>query len=214
MYESYKNARNQAWKTLIECNIDKLPIDLGMVARHHNIKVIAYSKTTLFQVFDDKVKNGDGFIAIANANKEIFINDKINNRNRRRFTMAHELGHAILKHDIGTIHYRNSEMDNQDDLQEFEANIFARDLLMPSTVLAALNIRTVEEIMSVCHISRQSAEIRAARMKELYQRNLFNIHPLEIETRELFNDFIINYRKQSPASAGVTDMIQERNDFV
>ncbi|KAF5041106.1 hypothetical protein DSECCO2_526440 [anaerobic digester metagenome] len=86
-------------------------------------------------------------------------------------------------------------MDSATNVQEVQANVFARDILMPATVLAALNIHTADEIMKVCHISRQSAEIRAVRMKELYERNMFNLHPLEKETRELFNDFIINYQK-------------------
>ena len=72
-----------------------------------------------------------------------------------------------------------------------QANVFARDLLMPATVLATLDIHTPEEIMELCHISRQSAEIRAKRLEELYKRNMFNNHPLEMQVREQFDDFII-----------------------
>ena len=126
---------------------------------------------------------------------QVFINDKIHNRNRRRFTLAHELGHALLDHSLDEIHYRNSEIDSQTDAQEVEANVFARDILMPATVLAALDIHTPEEIMELCHVSRQSAEIRAKRLQELYQRNKFNRHPLERKVREQFDDFIRNYQK-------------------
>ena len=109
--------------------------------------------------------------------------------------MAHELGHGILNHDISTIHYRNSEIDSQTDMQELEANVFARDILMPATVLAALDIHTPEEIMELCHVSRQSAEIRAERLQEIYRRNKFNLHPLERKVRSQFDNFIKNYHR-------------------
>ena len=195
MYEHYKKARNMSWEVLLECGISKLPVDLGNIADHYGIKIILYSHTNLTQLFQSDVLLGDGFIANNGGAKHIFINDKIQYRSRRRFTLAHELGHALLDHDTGTIHYRNSEFDSPSDPQELEANVFARDLLMPATVLAALDIHTPEEIMALCNISYQSAKIRSERMQELYNRNIFNRHPSERKVRELFDDFIRNYRK-------------------
>ena len=195
MYNYYKKARNMSWEVLLECGIKELPVDLGSIADFYDIKVILYSDTALTQLLQKDVLSGDGFIINNSGKKQIFINDKINSRNRRRFTLAHELGHGILNHDIGTIHYRNSEIDSQTDMQELQANVFARDILMPATVLAALDIHTPEEIMKLCDVSRRSAEIRAERMKELYSRNMFNYHPLERKVREFFDDFIRNYQK-------------------
>ena len=195
MYEHYKKARDMAWKALIDSGINSLPVDLWKIAEHFDLRMHAYSKSGLIQFLKEDVLQGDGFIAYIGGKKEIFINDKINNRPRRRFTMAHELGHGILNHDISKVHFRNSEIDSQTDMQELQANVFARDLLMPATVLAALDIHTPEEIMKLCDVSRRSAEIRAKRMEELYQRNMFNHHPEERKVRELFDDFIRNYQK-------------------
>ena len=190
MYQYYKEARNKAWETLLACGIRSLPVDLGEIADHYGFKVVTYSDTALTQLFREDVLQGDGFIIQNKSEKQIFINDKIHNRYRRRFTLAHEMGHGILQHEMAVVHYRNSETDSQTDVQELQANVFARDLLMPATVLAALDIHTPEEIMQLCHVSRQSAEIRAKRMEELYRRKKFNTHPLEKQVRELFNDFI------------------------
>lgn len=195
MYEHYKKARDAAWQALLDSGIDSLPVDLWKIARNHDLRIHTYSKAAICQIFKDDVLQGDGFIVHLGDRKEIFINDKINNRPRRRFTMAHELGHGILDHDIGRVHYRNNENDSQTDMQELQANIFARDLLMPATVLAALDIHTPEEIMKLCDVSRRSAEIRAERMEELYRRNMFNRHPVERKVREIFDDFIRNYQK-------------------
>lgn len=190
MYEHYKQARDKAWQVLLECGINSLPVNLGDIADHYDIPIYIYSQTALAQLFREDVLNGDGFIVSNRSQKQIFMNDKIHSRPRRRFTLAHELAHGLLNHNIGIIHYRNSEIDSQSELQELQANIFARDILMPATVLAALNIRTPEEIMQLCDVSRQSAEIRAARMAELYQRNRFNRHPLEKAVWEQFRPFI------------------------
>lgn len=197
MYENYVKARDASWEVLLKCGIKELPITLGAIADYYNFKVIAYSDTNITQVLKNEVVEGDGFIVFSKGKKEIFLNDKVNNRNRRRFTLAHELGHGILNHNIDIVHYRNSEVDSDIDMQELEANVFARDILMPSTVLAALNIHTPEEIMKVCDVSRKSAEIRAARMELLYKRNLFNLHPLERKVRQQFDKFIKNYIRQS-----------------
>lgn len=195
MYDHYKKARNKSWEVLFECGILEFPVDLVKIADFYGIKITLYSDTNLTQLFKDDVLQGDGFIVQNGSEKQIFINDKIHNRNRRRFTLAHELGHALLEHDLDKIHFRNSEIDSQTDMQELEANVFARDILMPATVLAALDIHTPEEIMNLCDVSRRSAEIRAERMEELYQRNMFNHHPAERKARELFDDFIQNYKK-------------------
>ena len=195
MYEHYKNARNKSWEDLIACGINSLPVDLWKIAKHFDLRIHPYSKTNLIGLLKEDVSQGDGFIVYLDGKKEIFINDKIHCRNRRRFTVAHELGHGILNHDISQIHYRNSEIDSQTDMQELEANIFARDILMPATVLAALDIHTPEEIMEPCNVSRQSAAIRAQRLHELYRRNKFNLHPAERKVREQFDDFIRNYQK-------------------
>lgn len=197
MYDNYVKARDTSWEVLLRCGIKELPITLGTIADYYNFKVIAYSDTNITQVLKNEVVEGDGFIVFSKGKKEIFLNDKVNNRNRRRFTLAHELGHGILNHNIDIVHYRNSEVDSDIDMQELEANVFARDILMPSTILAALNIHTPEEIMKVCDVSRKSAEIRAARMELLYKRNLFNLHPMERKVREQFDKFIRNYRKNS-----------------
>lgn len=195
MYKHYKAARNASWKALIDCSINSLPVDLWKISEYYDLRIHAYSKSSISQIFSEDVLQGDGFIVCIGERKEIFVNDKINNRPRRRFTVAHELGHGILDHDIGRIHYRNNENDSQTDMQELQANVFARDLLMPATVLAALDIHTAEEIMELCDVSHLSAEIRAKRMEELYRRNIFNHHPEERKVRELFDNFIRNYQK-------------------
>lgn len=193
MYEHCKKARNKAWEALLKSGVSSLPVDLGQIARAYGIKVILYSDIRLGQFFSGGVLSGDGFILNRKNKKQIFINDRINNKPRRRFTLAHELGHGILGHELCDLHFRNSEIDDQTDTQELEANVFARNILMPAAILAALNIHTPEEIARICDVSIQSAEIRAVRLERLYQKHKFGIHPLEQQVLQNFDVFINNY---------------------
>ncbi|MGX7688065.1 ImmA/IrrE family metallo-endopeptidase [Flectobacillus roseus] len=78
-----------------------------------------------------------------------------NSRQRQRFTIAHELGHHVLKHirkgafvdtqqKFFTSLYRDSNSSTGEIQQEREANTFAATLLMPETLLK----QEIESIMN------------------------------------------------------------------
>ena len=71
-----------------------------------------------------------------------------------------------------------------------QANVFARDLLMPATILHSLKVSSAEEIARICNVSMQSAGIRYSRLLELEKRNMFNRHPLEKAVHKQFIDYI------------------------
>ena len=77
-----------------------------------------------------------------------------------RFTLAHELGHVALKHKLNPAAHRNIEFDKKRTINEMQANIFARDVLMPACVLAKLNVSTANEISRLCDVSITSASIK------------------------------------------------------
>lgn len=184
MYHDYKIARNKAWETLIKCNITSLPINLAIVARLNNITILKYS---------DSKQNltGDGFSLNVNNVNVIYYNDK-KPKARIRFTLAHELGHCLLGHlRFGKTYNRNSEKDFDGmDIFEMQANVFARDILMPATVLHSLGIKSAEDIARRCNVSMQSAEIRYERLLELEKRDMFNRHPLEKQVYKQFQKYI------------------------
>lgn len=190
MYQLYQQARDMSWKVLIECGITSLPVDLGLVAERYHIKIISYSQCPLTRFFSLEVISGDGFAAEIGGQYFVFINDQMKNRPRRRFTVAHELGHILLGQDMHLIKARNSELDDNKDPFETQANIFARDLLAPACVIAAFHLHTPEEISNLCDISFTSAKVRAERMKLLYRRNVFLSHPLEKKVLQQFKNFI------------------------
>ena len=195
MYEIYKKARDLSWEILLKADITSLPVDLSKVLKAVDVKAILYCDA-FFDADSPKLRGSDGFVTKIGDKKAIYLNESKGTIQRRRFTLAHELGHIVLDHPINPIIYRNSEVDENQSPTEIQANIFARDLLMPAGVLAKLHVTTVDEIMQICNVSRISAQIRLERLTELYKRNKFGAHPLERQVIARFSDFIKNNKKK------------------
>lgn len=189
MYESYKTARDLSWEILLTAGINRLPVDLNKVLKAVDVKAILYCDA-FFDTDSPRLRGSDGFVTKIGGKKAIYLNERKGTIQRRRFTLAHELGHIVLDHPISPIIYRNSEVDENQSPTEIQANIFARDLLMPAGVLAKLHVTTVDEIMQICNVSYTSARIRLERLTELYKRNKFGVHPLELQVISQFKDFI------------------------
>jgi len=95
----------------------------------------------------DKVDDElSGFIVRDKQSKRAIIGaNKSHHEHRRRFTIAHELGHFLLHEghivhldqNIGAlrVNLRNSESARGEDNDEKEANLFAAELLMPANFL-------------------------------------------------------------------------------
>lgn len=81
----------------------------------------------------------------------VLYNDREKSLTRRRFTLAHEIGHIMLAH------------EQDDAVQETEANCFAAELLLPRILLRELQLRTggkitAEEIAELFGTSRAASE--------------------------------------------------------
>ncbi|MEC1669737.1 ImmA/IrrE family metallo-endopeptidase [Bacillus mojavensis] len=85
---------------------------------------------------EDSLPNNADAICIMNIERPLVILDNGKSENRKRFTLAHELGHLIIPWHSGMI---SCHTDNQDVVDkgayhtmEAEANSFAAEILMPS----------------------------------------------------------------------------------
>lgn len=187
MYNNYKIARNKAWETLLKCRICKLPINLADVINYYGFYLIKYSDSNYISKHSSPSE--DGYSRLIDGKPIVYYND-VKPEHRIRFTIAHEIGHVLLGHlsDGETLH-RNTE-ENTPNLKEQQANIFARDILMPATVLHSLNVSSAEQISKICNVSMQSAEIRLKRLIELNKRGMYNKHPLEKQVYNQFKDYI------------------------
>lgn len=181
-YSSYMNSRDLSWNILIQGNICELPVSIINLCHQLNIKVKYYVPNN----------DSDGQSLIVKGCPIILVNKNCPNQ-RKRFTVAHELGHILLGH-VGKYELVNREPAPNDNPIEHEANIFASRLLAPACVLWGCKIKNATEISNLCDISKKAADFRMERMKILYQKNKFLISPLERQVYKQFYYFILDHQ--------------------
>lgn len=182
----YFQIRDTVWMTLIECKIHKLPLELDLILNHYHISYCTYEKINSNNNINQDILNATklylGFTFIDKKNNiTIYFNNNIS-LTLKRFTIAHEIGHIILKH---------QNIDNL--ILEKEANMFAARLLMPTGPLNAMKIESSEEIAQICKVSIEAATYRFKRLQMLKGRGKFASSPLEQKLLDNFNDYIVNF---------------------
>lgn len=138
---------------------ERFPVDLMLICKELDIRLI-----------DDKPLDKDGYLICRNGKKLIFVNSQINNKHRRNFIIAHELGHFLLHRDqlysCDAISESTTQFVNN-VLQEREANAFASELLIPHDELikylpiGAIDFATVYKIAEVFDVSVTHAAMQA-----------------------------------------------------
>jgi hypothetical protein len=79
---------------------------------------------------------------------------------RGRFTVAHELGHIILAHQV-TANRESASVDMRIfENSEWQANTFASEFLMPEAEIRQHNLRSALAVEMHFRVSYQAAEIR------------------------------------------------------
>ena len=123
---------------LNESNITEPVVNVETIAKKHGIEVLQ-------QPFDEPELSG--FLARQPRRRAVIGINSNQSPGRRRFTMAHELGHYFLHGEQGQqevhvdhtkdlqIKLRGPASSTGTDEEEVEANLFAAELLMPTRFL-------------------------------------------------------------------------------
>jgi Zn-dependent peptidase ImmA (M78 family) len=107
----------------------------------NNIPVDPYSIAKEFDIAIDEidVESFDGILIKSLSNATILLNRNIKNEGRRKFTVAHELGHYVMPSHKGERYECNTDcfdtFRSNNPVIEKEANRFAAELLLPSSIL-------------------------------------------------------------------------------
>ena len=147
---------------------DSLNVDPFLIAKNEGIFISQYDFTDDFDALIEYQDDGS-FI--------IFLNNKVELEERRRFTIAHELGHYFIPH------HQNKLVANEwmiscqtafssDNILEKEADKFAAELLMPTSsfydrVSKDLSLKIIEALSKQYKTSITSTAIRAVGLTEL-----------------------------------------------
>ena len=173
-YPDYALAQYSAYQTLVSSNLYELPINIKKLIRSYGIHIQTYADfakdchismdNVVFMCASEDgctMKRSDGSYLL-------LYNDLIKSKGRIRYTLAHELGHYILKH-----HSKNNKikisrgnfLKNLDKLEynklEQEANYFAKRFLVPlpivDKIVTKLNFIDVPTLINIFGITQQPA---------------------------------------------------------
>ena len=139
-----------AQKALDLCKCEKAPVPVEDIVEKVGLKVVPFD-------FPDQVSG------VLKKNKKAIGVNKNHHPLRRRFTVAHELGHFLLGHEG---HEDEEFVDDKFDRPypvEREANLFASFLLMPKkwvTESVEKNGMDVETLAKEFKVSEQAMTIR------------------------------------------------------
>lgn len=166
-------------------DIKTLPIDPFYIANKMNIK-IKYMSELIKKHPDIKEIISysackDGYSCYdRNTNKFIVLLNDIegNSKERINFTLSHEIGHPTLEHNGPGIP------------NEMQANVFAAELLMPSSVV--LNIypkfRDYKILKSIFPVSEQVYDYTMNRLKKRLNQKYINLTSIEKKIYYRFKD--------------------------
>jgi len=175
-----KLVKSKAREILLAWGKSELPVNVREIAKLHSI-IVDEDKTPK--------ENLSGFLYVDGDTKVIGVN-KTHPKTRRRFTIAHELGHYFLhRHDHGSphvdkqsnvssAHFRDDSSSKGIDAQEIEANLFAAELLMPedriieklkeySSLLECCGEEVVEKLSRDFDVSIQAMIVRLTSLELL-----------------------------------------------
>lgn len=154
-FPDYKTATNAAYKLIAERDWFSIETNVFSIAEQlNNCRVYTYGLANFW--FDIPLEvllaNSEyGFSIVKKGKRIIYYNEKMP-LSCIRFTLAHEIGHAVLGH-----------QDEDDPSAEKEANCFARNLLCPLPTANALGVGTAEDYVSAFGIGIQMAQATVGR---------------------------------------------------
>jgi Zn-dependent peptidase ImmA (M78 family) len=170
------DVKAEAEKLLHNSNVFSLPIDVEAVAEYLSIRV-------LYEDFDDETS---GLLVVKNGKRAIGVNRR-HHPNRQRFTIAHEIGHFVLHHDNFEDPKNEIHIDKKwayfrsaaptaggNEREEYEANQFAAELLMPEELVKQLIKKSrinltddfdIANLASMLKVSEQALTIRLVALK-------------------------------------------------
>jgi len=148
---------NKAKEILEKHGLDQsVPVDPIKIANENGIEV----KNAIFK--SEKIC---GILHEKDGKTTIYVN-KHDSNNRKRFSIAHELGHYFLHHfdgdDTLVVELRTNDGNNRDPQKEKEANCFAAALLMNEVLVKSVwnDLKSVRAVAEIFQVSYESMSYR------------------------------------------------------
>lgn len=172
---------------------------------------------------EENIKGAEGRIMFNHGEALITINSSITLPGRRRFVLAHELGHFIMHKDQLVAHSDTDKTLNdwyKNGPQEIQANDFAKELLMPTTSFKPLaeGKFSMKQIDSLAEKFQTSKTATLLRYRDLgsYPLALIFIDNGIIKWTQYSRDFVLQYipiETKVPVNTVAGDIFYYKNDI-
>lgn len=151
-------ARDAAEQLLATAKVTAAPVDVYDLAHRCGVRVLTYD-------FDQMV---DGLVVQLDDGPAIGLDESRGHEERRRFTLAHELGHYLLRHtatfyvDYHDAGSSSGQSPHYNWRNERSANEFAANLLMPADLVRKAHRRTdsIVELAQQFEVSKPAMGFR------------------------------------------------------
>lgn len=165
---NYRLAEREAYRILLKSGLNRLPINTKKICRMFpDLELMTYSEfivkwgISIEEVCEWLESDEAACMYWKEIDKYMIIyNEKFGTKERLRWTLAHELGHYILKHHKKTnkaVFSRSSLSEQEYEMFEKEADCFARSLLAPPSILSALKKFNVKDLSEWCSLSKKAS---------------------------------------------------------
>lgn len=152
-FPDYRTATGAAYSLLAEMNEFALSTDVfGIIGRLKKCKLLTYGQAEALGYYSRQFllcQSEHRFTLVRKSdNARIILYNETKPLATIRFTLAHEIGHAVLGHS-----------DEKCPWQERESNCFARNLLCPIPVVDALQVETERDYILLFNVSESMASV-------------------------------------------------------
>ncbi len=161
LYPRKEYAKKLAKEFILQSNINSLPVNPFAVCQHHGfiIKSVSQTEDIIDEIDPFDVRENpecDAKTYLTSKGRYIIIyDDAIFSQGRIIWTIAHEIGHIVLKHlinfDQTETHKGLTESENE--ILEKEADAFASEFLAPAEIL--INCNCVKKIELYSYVVSQ-----------------------------------------------------------
>ncbi len=168
-YPRYAYARQRAYRLLCELEINRLPVNPWKVAaclpnvhicKWTDLRKNCHDEDPLF--IDKEGADAKTQHLRSQADYLVVYDDRVENYQRIRWTIAHEIGHIVLGHLTSfdaTALCRGSLTEAEYKVLEREADTFAVNLLAPMTIINRMpSVQAKADFMELCDLSGEASD--------------------------------------------------------
>lgn len=189
----YRHIQNTVLQFMLNQGVKKYPINIKKLAEKNGWELISLKslkEDKHLSLYALNISDAITFYNSETMQYKIVYDDSVRPTQRIRFSLAHEIGHILLKHleKQNIPQGKQITLINQNEIVEQEADFFAANLLSSNIILKALGINSVQQLMRLCGITKSAA---VSRLKNYDKWKGFKIKSqLEYSLLENFEQFI------------------------